>query len=48
MLVYGGGSVVNSGLLAKVENSLSKAGVTYIEYGGAKPNPTLAHGIMRM
>ena len=43
MLVYGGGSVVRSGLLAKVENSLSKAGVTYIEYGGAKPNPTLAH-----
>ncbi|MCR5735538.1 MAG: iron-containing alcohol dehydrogenase, partial [Lachnospiraceae bacterium] len=43
LIVYGGGSVVKSGLLKRVEDSLEKAGLSYEEFGGAKPNPTLAH-----
>lgn len=43
LLVYGKGSVVKSGLLERVEKSLSDEGIAYLEFGGAKPNPTLAH-----
>jgi alcohol dehydrogenase YqhD (iron-dependent ADH family) len=43
LLVYGKGSVVKSGLLARVEKSLSDKGIEYLEFSGAKPNPTLAH-----
>ncbi|MCF0146087.1 MAG: iron-containing alcohol dehydrogenase, partial [Eubacterium sp.] len=43
LIVFGGGSVVKSGLLARVEKSLEDAGIAYKEFGGAKPNPTLAH-----
>jgi len=43
LLVFGKSSVVKSGLLSKVEKSLDAAGITYKEFGGAKPNPTLAH-----
>ena len=43
LLVFGKGSVVKSGLLERVEKSLDEAGVEYKEFGGAKPNPTLAH-----
>lgn len=43
LLVYGKGSVVKSGLLDKVSASLEKAGVEYSLFGGAQPNPTLAH-----
>ncbi|WP_408071910.1 iron-containing alcohol dehydrogenase [Butyrivibrio sp. JL13D10] len=43
LLVYGKGSIVKSGLLERVEKSLKEAGVDYQEFGGAKPNPTLAH-----
>ena len=43
LLVYGKGSVVRSGLLSRVEASLDAAGVAYREFGGAQPNPTLAH-----
>jgi alcohol dehydrogenase YqhD (iron-dependent ADH family) len=43
IIVYGTGSVVRSGLLARVEKSLHDAGVEYVEFGGARPNPTLAH-----
>ncbi|NLI73015.1 MAG: iron-containing alcohol dehydrogenase [Bacteroidales bacterium] len=39
LLHYGGGSVVRSGLLARVKKSLEKAGVQYIELGGVVPNP---------
>ncbi|WP_026506870.1 iron-containing alcohol dehydrogenase [Butyrivibrio sp. MC2013] len=45
LLVYGKGSVVKSGLLERVEKSLEAAGVSYKEYGGAKPNPTLEHAV---
>ena len=43
LLVYGGGSVIKSGLLDRVKNALTEAGVQYAEWGGVKPNPRLAH-----
>lgn len=42
LLVYGGGSVVRSGLLARVERSLEEEQIAYEEFGGVKPNPRLA------
>lgn len=39
LIVYGGGSVVRSGLLAQVTASLDAAGVAHLELGGVKPNP---------
>lgn len=39
MIVYGGGSAVRSGLLARVEESLRQAGVDYVDLGGVQPNP---------
>lgn len=39
MIVYGGGSVVRSGLLDRVKQSLQEAGVAYCEMGGVQPNP---------
>ena len=39
LLHYGGGSVVRSGLLQRVKNSLQKEGIEYTELGGVKPNP---------
>lgn len=39
MVVYGGGSVVRSGLLAKVEAKLAEAGLPYCLLGGVVPNP---------
>ena len=39
LLIYGGGSAVKSGLVARVEASLSEAGVAFAELGGVKPNP---------
>ena len=43
LLVYGGGSVVKSGLLGRIETSLKDAGLAVETFGGAKPNPRLAH-----
>ena len=43
LLVYGKNSVVKSGLLGRGEKSLEEAGVTWKEFGGAQPNPTVAH-----
>lgn len=40
LIVYGKGSVVKSGLLARVKDSLDEAGVAYCELGGIQPNPT--------
>lgn len=39
MIVYGGGSAVRSGLLGRVEESLTRAGVEFVELGGVQPNP---------
>ncbi|MCL1924811.1 MAG: iron-containing alcohol dehydrogenase [Defluviitaleaceae bacterium] len=39
LIHYGAGSVVKSGLLGRVEESLKKEGVSYVLLGGAVPNP---------
>ncbi|MCR5597057.1 MAG: iron-containing alcohol dehydrogenase [Lachnospiraceae bacterium] len=39
LLHYGGGSVVRSGLLDRVKDSLRKEGISFVELGGVKPNP---------
>ncbi|MCR5761272.1 MAG: iron-containing alcohol dehydrogenase [Sphaerochaetaceae bacterium] len=41
-LHFGGGSVVRSGLLSRVEKSLSSCGLSYVECGGVQPNPRLS------
>lgn len=40
MIVYGGGSAVRSGLLGRVCDSLSRRGITFVTFGGIRPNPT--------
>jgi len=42
IIVYGGGSVVKSGLLLKIENSLTKGGLLFTSIGGVCPNPRLS------
>ena len=42
LLHYGGGSARRSGLLARIEDSLSEAGIAYTELGGVVPNPRLS------
>ncbi len=42
MIHYGGGSVIRSGLLARVTKCLDEAGIAYITLGGAVPNPHLS------
>ena len=39
MIVYGGGSVVRSGLLDRVKQSLQEAGIEYCLMRGVQPNP---------
>lgn len=39
LIHYGGGSVIRSGLLDRVKDSLRAEGIEYIELGGVKPNP---------
>jgi len=39
MIIYGGGSVVRSGLLDRVKSALTAAGITFTEMGGVQPNP---------
>mgnify|MGYP000544479900 CR=1 FL=1 len=41
-VVYGGGSVVRSGLLDEVIASLEEAGLEYMTVGGVKPNPRMS------
>lgn len=43
MIVYGGGSVVRSGLLKRIEDELDEEEIEYIEFGGVKPNPRLTY-----
>ncbi|MCK9170950.1 MAG: iron-containing alcohol dehydrogenase, partial [Treponema sp.] len=39
LIHYGGGSVIRSGLLDRVKESLSGEGIAFEELGGVKPNP---------
>ena len=41
-IVYGGGSVVKSGLLARVERCLTSSGLAFEVLGGVQPNPRLS------
>ncbi|SHK84037.1 hypothetical protein SAMN05216582_12031 [Selenomonas ruminantium] len=41
-IVYGGGSIVKSGLLGKIENQLHSAGLFTKSKGGVQPNPRLS------
>ena len=42
LIHYGGQSAIRSGLLAKVEQILTEAGIAYVKLGGVKPNPHLS------
>lgn len=42
MLHYGKGSVIKSGLYAELTGQLEKAGIEYVDFGGAEPNPKLS------
>ena len=42
LIVFGGGSVVKSGLLSTIEHELEEQHVAYEELGGVKPNPRLS------
>ena len=42
LLHYGGGSIKQSGLYARVTASLKKSGVAFVELSGVKPNPRLS------
>ena len=42
LMHYGGQSAIRSGLLAKVEQILTEAGIAYVKLGGVKPNPRLS------
>lgn len=43
LIVYGGGSAVRSGLLARLETQMEAAGLECALYGGVQPNPLLSH-----
>ena len=42
-VVYGGGSIVKSGLLKKITDTLEAESLQYFLFGGAKPNPLVSH-----
>lgn len=42
LIHYGGGSVVRSGLLTRIEESLRAENIAFVELGGAVPNPRLS------
>lgn len=39
LIHYGGGSIIRSGLIDRVKASLTADGITFVEFGGVKPNP---------
>ena len=41
-IVYGGGSVIKNGLLARVERVITAAGLAFSVRGGVRPNPRLS------
>ena len=42
LIHYGGGSVIRSGLMKRVTDTLDAAGIAYVSLGGAVPNPRLS------
>ena len=42
LIHYGGGSVIRSGLLTRIEESLRAENIAFVELGGAVPNPRLS------
>lgn len=42
LIHYGGQSAIRSGLLAKVEQILTEAGIAYVKLRGVRPNPRLS------
>lgn len=42
-IVYGGHSAVKSGLIARIEQALTDAGLEHMSFGGVQPNPRLSH-----
>ncbi|MGN1370656.1 MAG: iron-containing alcohol dehydrogenase [Candidatus Coprovivens sp.] len=42
LIHYGGGSVIKSGLLNRVKESLTKENISFVELGGVVPNPRLS------
>ena len=42
-IVFGGGSVLRSGLLARVERVLTESGIAFTVRGGVQPNPLVSH-----
>ena len=42
LIHYGGGSVIRSGLMQRVTDTLDAAGIAYVSLGGAVPNPRLS------
>ena len=42
LIVYGGGSIIKSGLLKSVQESLQKEGIPSTELAGVKPNPRMS------
>lgn len=45
LIVYGGGSVIRSGLMERITTSLDEVGVEYRLFGGVQPNPTLSKAV---
>ena len=44
LIVFGKGSVVRTGLLARVEESLEAAGISFVECGGVRLGLVQQHG----
>lgn len=42
LIHYGGGSVVKSGLLQRIQNALEAANIPYVTLGGVQPNPRVS------
>ena len=42
LIHYGGGSVIRSGLMKRITDTLDAAGIPYVSLGGAVPNPRLS------
>ncbi len=42
LLLYGKGSILNNGIYDQVTQSLKQAGITWKDFAGIKPNPTLS------